>query len=256
MARKARERQSRSQQSELGAAKNNQEGSVLEFVREEMRAQSKKMNEALKLSEEANRLLKAKIYEEYRVRLIELMNKKGDENTVGKVEAVLERFVDGLANMSHNQAVLAKEVKLKQEARREASLLKSKLATLSKAQDQGERRAQSKSVSKAGKETAWLDCLKAEARMLTLEAENSKLLQEAALQVGQARQVEEQLRLTQMDLEAKQEHIDRLKKEVVSVNRESQIIMARQEEEFTVLRKQLAGMQGAEKQASEAARDK
>jgi hypothetical protein len=40
--------------------------------------------------------------------------------------------VEGLGNLSHHQAVLAKEVKLKQEARKEVSQLKSKLASVSK----------------------------------------------------------------------------------------------------------------------------
>lgn len=94
-----------------------------------MKAQYKKLYDSLKLSEEKHEILRKKIYEEYRSRIIDLISKKDrDEYTVAKIEAVLERFVDGLGNTSHKEAVLAKEVKLKQEARKEASLYKDKLA--------------------------------------------------------------------------------------------------------------------------------
>lgn len=59
------------------------------------------------------------------------MSKKDrDERTISKVEATLERFIDGLANLSHKEAVLAKEVKLKQAARKEAGALKEKVNNL------------------------------------------------------------------------------------------------------------------------------
>lgn len=49
---------------------------------------------------------------------------------LSRVEAVLERFVQGLANKSHKEAILSKEVRLKQEARKEAGTLKEKVGFL------------------------------------------------------------------------------------------------------------------------------
>jgi hypothetical protein len=55
-----------------------------------MRDQYKKMYEALRLSDEVNRTLKIKIYQEYRSRIIDLLSKKDkDDLTVSKIEAVL-----------------------------------------------------------------------------------------------------------------------------------------------------------------------
>ena len=59
-----------------------------------MKSQYKKLYDALKLNEDKYVILKKNIYEEYRVRLIELLSKKDrDERTVGKIEATLERFI-------------------------------------------------------------------------------------------------------------------------------------------------------------------
>jgi hypothetical protein len=70
---------------------------------------------AFQLSGEANKILRVQIYQEYRSRIIDLISKKDrDEITLGRIEAVLERFVDGLGNTSHKQAVMAKEVRLKE----------------------------------------------------------------------------------------------------------------------------------------------
>lgn len=90
---------------------------VMEFIRIEMKNQYKKLHEALKLSEEKHGLLKKKIYDEYRARLIAQLEKK-DKTSIHQVQATLERFIDSLSNLSHKEAVLAKEVKLKQSARK------------------------------------------------------------------------------------------------------------------------------------------
>ena len=43
---------------------------LLEYVREEMRSQYKKLNDHIKLAEQKHELLKRKIYEEYRAKII------------------------------------------------------------------------------------------------------------------------------------------------------------------------------------------
>ena len=104
---------------------------LLEYVRQEMKNQYKKQYDALKLNEEKYEILKKKVFEEYRSRLIDLLSKKDrDERTLGKVEATLERFIEGLSNMSHKEAGLAKEIKLKQAARKEAGALREKVNNL------------------------------------------------------------------------------------------------------------------------------
>ena len=51
-----------------------------------MKSQYKKLYDALKLNEDKYEILKKKIYEEYRSRLIDLMAKKDrDERTVNKI---------------------------------------------------------------------------------------------------------------------------------------------------------------------------
>ena len=72
-----------------------------------MKSQYKKLNEAMKLSEQKFDLLKKKIYEEYRARIIDNLNKK-DKQSIDQLETILERFIDGLANLSHKEAVLHK----------------------------------------------------------------------------------------------------------------------------------------------------
>lgn len=57
---------------------------MLEFVREEMKNQYKKLNDALKLSEQKYDLLKKKIYEEYRARIIDFLNKK-EKNSISQL---------------------------------------------------------------------------------------------------------------------------------------------------------------------------
>ncbi len=44
--------------------------SAIEYIREEMKAQYKKLYDSLKLSEEKYEILRKKIYEEYRARII------------------------------------------------------------------------------------------------------------------------------------------------------------------------------------------
>lgn len=51
-------------------------GELLEFVREEMKTQYKKLNETIRLCEQKHEILKKKIYEEYRAKIIEVLNKK------------------------------------------------------------------------------------------------------------------------------------------------------------------------------------
>jgi hypothetical protein len=63
-------------------------------------------------------LLKKKIYEEYRAKIIEVLGKR-DKSTISQLELTLERFIDGMSNLSHKEAVLHKEVKLKHNARRQ-----------------------------------------------------------------------------------------------------------------------------------------
>lgn len=58
-------------------------------------------------------LLKKKIYEEYRSKIIEVLNKK-DKNNISQLEVTLQRFIEGMSNLSHKEAILKKQVKLKQ----------------------------------------------------------------------------------------------------------------------------------------------
>lgn len=98
-----------------------------------MRNQFKKLNEALLISQSKFDLLRKKIYEQYRSRIISILTEKEKNENISKIlklESVLERFVQGLANKSHKEAILSKQVKLKQEARKEASVLKEKCGYL------------------------------------------------------------------------------------------------------------------------------
>ena len=56
---------------------------------------------------------------------------KKDKNSIGQIEATLERFIEGLSNLSHKEAVMAKEVRLKQSARKESHNLREKVKELS-----------------------------------------------------------------------------------------------------------------------------
>ena len=94
-----------------------------------MKSQYKKLNEAIKFEEQKFQLLKKKIYEEYRSRIIDNLNKK-DRHSVNQIETILERFIDGLSNLSHKEAVLNKQIKLKKSARRQNSQLKQKVNEL------------------------------------------------------------------------------------------------------------------------------
>jgi hypothetical protein len=49
-----------------------------------MKSQYKKLNEAIKLSEQKFELLKKKIYEEYRSRIVDTLNKK-DKHTLAQL---------------------------------------------------------------------------------------------------------------------------------------------------------------------------
>jgi DNA-binding transcriptional regulator GbsR (MarR family) len=60
----------------------------LEYVREEMKNQYKKLNETTKLWERKYELLKRKIFEEYRSKIVDLLNKK-EKSSVGQLEVVL-----------------------------------------------------------------------------------------------------------------------------------------------------------------------
>ena len=99
---------------------------VMEFIRIEMKNQYKHLHDALKLSEDKHGLLKKKIYHEYRSRLVSQLEKK-DKNSIHQVEATLERFIESLANLSHKEAILGKETRLKLASRKEASNLREKL---------------------------------------------------------------------------------------------------------------------------------
>lgn len=52
-------------------------------------------------------LLKKKIYEQYRAKIIEVLNKK-DRNSISQLEVTLERFIEGMSNLSHKEAILRK----------------------------------------------------------------------------------------------------------------------------------------------------
>ena len=54
-----------------------------------MKNQYKKLFDALKLNEQKYELLKKKIYEEYRARLIEIFGQKEKENQVQQLEKTL-----------------------------------------------------------------------------------------------------------------------------------------------------------------------
>lgn len=94
-----------------------------------MRNQYKKLNDHIRLCEQKYELLKKKIYEEYRAKIIEVLSKK-EKNSLPQLEATLERFVEGMSNLSHKEAVLHKEVKLKQNARKQNVELKEKVNSL------------------------------------------------------------------------------------------------------------------------------
>jgi len=55
-----------------------------------------------------------------------VLNKK-EKSSISQLEIILERFIDGMSNLSHKEAVLQKEVKLKQNARRTNAELKEKV---------------------------------------------------------------------------------------------------------------------------------
>lgn len=72
--------------SSIDLARPEHDKTLLEYVRQEMKSQYKKLYDALKLNEDKYEILKKKIYEEYRSRLIDLMAKKDrDERTVNKI---------------------------------------------------------------------------------------------------------------------------------------------------------------------------
>ena len=94
-----------------------------------MKTQYTKLNETIRLWERRHDALKKKIYEEYRAKIIDVLSKK-EKNTISQLEAVLERFVDGMSNLSHKEAVLHKEVRLKQKARKTNQQLSEKIKEL------------------------------------------------------------------------------------------------------------------------------
>jgi hypothetical protein len=55
---------------------------------------------------------------------------KKEKNSISQLEATLERFIEGMSNLSHKEAVLHKEVKLKQNARKQNVELKEKVNSL------------------------------------------------------------------------------------------------------------------------------
>lgn len=83
-----------------------------------MRIQFKRLNETIQLSHDKYDLLKRKVYKEYRSKLVDLIGKK-DKTLISRIEQLLERFIDGLANTSHKEALLAKEIKKKLEFKKE-----------------------------------------------------------------------------------------------------------------------------------------
>jgi len=60
-----------------------------------------------------------------------VLNKK-EKSSISQLEIILERFIDGMSNLSHKEAVLQKEVKLKQNARRTNAELKEKVTYCSR----------------------------------------------------------------------------------------------------------------------------
>ncbi len=90
-----------------------------------MKTQYRKMYDAIKFSEEKFNIFKDKVYQEYRAKIIEIINKK-DKQAVHKLETVLERYIDYMGNVAHKDALLNKEVKLKNQARREVNQMKDK----------------------------------------------------------------------------------------------------------------------------------
>lgn len=102
---------------------------LYEYLQEEMKAQFKKLNETIQLCHEKYELLKKKVYNEYRSKLSDLLGKK-DRSQLPRLEQLLEKFVEGLANTSHKEAMLSKEVRKKLELRRENEQLKGKVGEL------------------------------------------------------------------------------------------------------------------------------
>ena len=147
-----------------------------------MKSQHKKLSEAVKLSEQRFELLKKKIYDEYRTRVIENLNKK-DKHSIGQLETLLERFIEGMGNLSHKEAVLQKESRLKQAARKQNAQLKGKVTELNYLlqERKGACSRDPLRVVYNEMEVEWQESLKREAEMLTLSAENNRMKEELQL---------------------------------------------------------------------------
>lgn len=144
-----------------------------------MKTQYTKLNETIRLWEKRHEALKKKIYEEYRAKIIDVLSKK-ERNSIGQIEAVLERFVDGMSNMSHKEAVLQKQVKLKIKARKTNQQLREKIKELDFLVETKKGICSRDPVKLLynDNEIEWQETLKREAEFLTLTAEHQRIKEE------------------------------------------------------------------------------
>lgn len=73
-------------------------------------------------------MLKRKVYNEYRFRIVQLLN--GKTTDVRKLETLLERLIEGLSNLSHKEAMLHRNSKKHQESLKQNKALKHRIHEL------------------------------------------------------------------------------------------------------------------------------
>lgn len=183
-----------------------------------MKSQYKKLNDALKLSEQKHDFLKKKIYQEYRARIIEALNKK-EKNNIAQLQTTLERFIDNMSNLSHKEAVLNKEIKLKQNARKQNSELKEKVNELNLLLQSKKGYCSRDPVKMLYNETEleWHESLKREAELLTLTAEYQRLKEQFDLLSCELAQSKEDAVSLEKELEEKSAEILKMKKHQIEI---------------------------------------
>lgn len=191
-----------------------------------MRSQYKKLNDAVKLQEQKYELLKRKIYEEYRAKIVDILGKK--EKGLAQLESTLERFIEGMSNMSHKEALLQREVKLKQNARKQKLELRERVNELSSLLHTRKgccSRDPPRLPLPHPADIDWQESLKREAEFLSLSAEHQRLKEEAELLGEELAEAREEARRMERAAEERASEVLRLKKYQVELqtNYESEI---------------------------------
>ena len=90
-----------------------------------MRSQYSRLQTALHFSNEKYEVIKKKVYNEYRFRIVNLLNGKATD--INRLEVLLERFVEGLNNLSHKEAMLHRNSKKHQESLKQNKALRHRI---------------------------------------------------------------------------------------------------------------------------------